>query len=910
MRQWFDLGFLTARLHRILLQKAPLARNFRLAVILIVERDTYLDEIRARISLARAGRGQIVLVSGEAGIGKTSILHALIDTADPKETWAWGGCDPLITPRPLGPLYDMASSLDPKTLELLNALDDRASLYSQIVSVLENKSELTVLVFEDVHWADYATLDLIRFLARRITFMRVAILISFRTDAMDENNYIRQVVGELPAPSTYRVDIGPLSQKAVETLAQKAGVETNGLYQATEGNPFFVTELIAARKTLGNDLPSSIRDAVSAQLARLPEKARDLLELISVFPNAVPISRLETIIDDQALEYIDLALQRGLIEQDKGGAIRFRHSLVRRSTLERLPATRRRDLHRRVFENLISNSNGFSIDQIVHHAAGALDGAAVLKFAPEAARQASRAGAHHEAAAQFAIALRFVDDADPEQAATLYESWAYEASLAARIDDEVLDARRTAITLWKMLERPEKVSENLRGLSRLHWYRGESIEATKFADQAIKVSEGTPPSSEHAMAYSLRSQLLMLNDQMDEAVTFGKQALALEAAFPDPEVRMHALNNVGSALAFRDDPAGVTMLEESLSLAISLNHQEHAARAYNNLAEYAVEFRRFDLAERTLSDGLAYDTERDLDSWTYYLSGRLAQLRLDQGRLRDAETISQGVMNQERLTLLMKLPAALVLSRTRLRLGHDDALTILQNALNDALATDELQHIVPARLSMLEASWLLNKPNLAAEHLQALWNLSEADRHPWNIGALAVWCRRLEQDSKFDTSSSLPEPHRLELDGDFDSAGKAWQALGLPYEAALAFSQEKTPVALAKSLDILQGMEANLAASKIRKLAKKMGFEDALPKTKRGPYKEARDHPLGLTLKEQKVLSLLMKGLTNREMAEAMSRSQRTVEHHVSSILKKLNATSRMAVILRVQNEPWLVEQS
>ncbi len=877
---------------------------------MIVERKNHLEEAQDRISLAKSGRGQIIVISGEAGIGKTSILHALYDSALPDETWAWGGCDPLTTPRPLGPLFDMATALDPLILNLLNTLDERSSLYSQIVAILENKEKLTVLIFEDVHWADHATLDLIRFLSRRITFMRVTMIVSFRSDAVGDDHYIRQVIGELPPANTFRMNIGPLTENAVIALAKDAGVDAKGLYQATDGNPFFVTELIAARKTLGPDLPPSIRDAVSARLARLPAEARELLELISIIPKAVSITQLEALIGEPALAIVDKTLQRGFLTQDSVGAVRFKHELVRRSTLERLSATRRRDLHRRVFENLVADHSETAIDQIVHHAAGALDGVAALKFAPEAARQASKKGAHHEAAAHFATALKFVDDAAPEQAATLYESWAYEASLAARIDDDVLDARRLAITLWKMLERPEKVSENLRGLSRLHWYRGESLEATKFADQAIAISESTPPSAEHAMAYSLRSQLLMLNDQMEEAVEYGRKSLALEASFPDPDVRMHALNNVGSALAFRGDSTGIQMLEESLSLAISRNHQEHAARAYNNLAEYAVEFRKFDLAERTLSEGLAYDTERDLDSWTYYLSGRLALLRLDQGRLLDAETIARGVINQERLTLLMKLPAAIVLSRTRLRLGRDDAIPMMQNALNDALATDELQHIVPARLSMLEAAWLMGQNDLAAEHLQDLNELSETDRHPWNIGELAVWTKRLDQESKFENSSTLPEPYRLELSGDFQGAGDAWLALGLPYAAALSYAQEKSAPAITKALEIFQEMEANLGTSKLRRMAKFHGFEEQLPKGKRGPYKEARDHPMGLTLKEQKVLGLLMTGLTNREIAETMSRSQRTVEHHVSSILKKLNATSRMAVILRVQNEPWLTAQS
>lgn len=874
--------------------------------LLLVEREVLLDELIDIATEAGRGRGKVILLSAEAGGGKTTLLNALRQASNQTHHWVWGGCDALITPRPLGPLHDMAEGLGPAVVAHLRQPSEPSELYKIVLNGLEQMPLPTLLVFEDVHWADHATLDLIKFLGRRIAFMNVVLLASFRDDEVGEDHYLRQVLGELPSGATQRVQLPPLSDSAIAQLAEDADVDPQGIAEVTNGNPFFVTELIAARRTSGAQLPSSIRDAVAARLTHIPAGTRELLELISIVPAAVSASMVEALVGPAGADDIDIGLQRGLLEQDERGVLRFRHELARLATLDTIPAARKRACHLQVLQVLTSRGADTAIDQVVHHAAGALDGPLVLRYAPQAATVAAQSGAHLEAAAHLATALRFVDEAEPELAASLYERWAYEASLAARIDDEVLEARRHAITLWRMLERDEKVGENLRALSRLHWYRGEAAEATRFSDQAIRVLESTPPSAEHAMAYSLRSQLHMLNDQMGDAVQWGRRALDLAEKFSAINVRIHALNNVGTALAFRDNAEGVDMLEESLALALSRNRHEDAARAYNNLAEYAVEFRRFDLAEQALGDGIAFDIEHDLDSWTYYLSGRLAQLRLDQGRLADANKIAQGVMEREPLTLLMKLPAGLVRSRTALRLGDAAAMSQMLDVLKDALATDELQHVVPARLGLIEAAWLFDLNDLAQEHMTALLALSESDRHPWNIGERAVWARRLGLGD-MGVPADLPEPYVLELAGQPQAAFAAWQALGLPYAGAIALTQSPGHSDLVQALQIFEDIGAEAGIAKIRRLSSARGLDAQLPNRRRGPYKGARDHPLGLTTREQEILSLLAKGYTNREISDRLSRSQRTVEHHVSAVLGKLNASSRIAAVLRVQNEPWLI---
>ncbi len=876
---------------------------------MLIERDRELAQLAGLFETVRRGRGHIALVSGEAGIGKTTLIRKLRSSLPPGWRLAAGGCDALFTPRALGPVRDIAAVLGPG-LEAALETGDRAQIHAAMLDALGSRTGggepgPILIIWEDMHWADQATLDLLRFLGRRIAFVPVLLVLSSREDEPGAPLAVRNVLRELPDGAATEIALKPLSPKAVGALARQAGLAADRLYQLTAGNPFLVSEMLAAGEATSG-LPASVREAVAVRQARLDGEARELLELLSAVPAAVPMDLVARLVPDRAEFLAGLLTGQGILQASAAGDLRFRHEIARLATFERLTATTRRAHHARILAALRAMGQGAPPDQMVHHAAGALDGAAVIELAPLAAARAAASGAHREAAAHLATALRFVEEAGAELAAHLHEQWAYESGLAARIDDDVMYARRQAILLWRLLNRPDKVGENLRWLSRLHWYRGEAPEAARLADQAISVLESIPPSAEQAMAYSLRSQLHMLNDQMDDAVLWGNRALALEAQFPNPDLKAHALNNVGTAMVFRGRTEGIALLEESLAISLRHGLHEHAARAYTNLSEYAVEFRHFDLAERILSEGIAFDSQHDLDSWTYYLSGRQALLRLEQGRLKDAETISRGIIARERLTLVMRLPALQVLARAALRTSAPDAGDLMEQAFADALATDELQHIVPARLTLIEQAWLTGNAAAADEHLDALLALSAQDRHPWNIGERAVWARRFGRAVPGIQPNELPEPFRLELTGDLSAAAAAWDALGMPYAAAIVRSRIEDAGALADAVRELQSMGAEAAVSRARRHASELGLTRALPRPRRGAYKAAREHPLGLTRREQDVLKLIIRGYSNREISEELGRSLRTVEHHVSAVISKLGAANRMGVMLRVQNEPWL----
>lgn len=873
---------------------------------MLIERERELEQLDAMIQAAARGQGAVALVSGEAGIGKTSLIHRLFDSLPRGWRAAAGGCDALFTPRPLGPVRDMAHMLGPEVRAQLER-GDRQQLFGAVLDTVSWSNAPMLLVWEDMHWADHATLDLLRYLGRRISFLPLLLVLTYRDDEVGDQHPLMRVLEELPPAVREQVPLRRLSPRAVSALARKASLPGDWLYQKTAGNPFLVTEMLAAGQGASDSLPASIREAVTVRQGRLPGGARELLELISVIPAAVPPELVRELGGEEAALIADDLTGAGILQASTAGDIRFRHEIARVATLERIPSKVRRAHHARILEALKALGENAPLDQMVHHAAGALDGAAVLAIAPEAASRAAASGAHREAAAHLGTALRFVEEADAETAAMLHERWAYESALAARIDDEVLNARRHAITLWQVLGRQDKVGENLRWLSRMHWYRGEAPEAARLADQAIRVLESIPPSAEQAMAFSLRSQLHMLNDQMEEAVYWGQRALALEADFPRPDLRAHALNNIGTALVFRGRSEGVAMLQDSLDISLAHNLHEHAARAYTNLSEYAVEFRQFELAEKVIASGIAYDIDHDLDAWTYYLQGRLALLRMEQGRLKDAVTMARAITEREDLTLVVRLPALLVQARAAMRLATAEASRLMEQAYADAMATDELQHIVPARLTLIEHAWLTGNGAQANEHLDALFALSEGDRHPWNIGERAVWARRLGRVKPGVDMAALPEPFRLELEGQIEPAAQAWRALGMPYAAALVCLQSDNPDLLSQAVHDLQAMGAEAGAAYARRRASELGATRRLPRPRRGNYKAAREHPLGLTRREQDVLRLIVKGCSNREISETLGRSPRTVEHHVSAVLSKLNAQNRMAVMLRVQNDPWLL---
>jgi DNA-binding CsgD family transcriptional regulator/tetratricopeptide (TPR) repeat protein len=873
-------------------------------------RETELRSLSTIGKLSATERGQFVLVAGEAGIGKSALLEAFVRDFRETKKVLWGYCDDLVTPRPFGPIFDLALGLGQKVSALMRDGAPGSDLFPEILSAMSLMPAGSILIIEDLHWGDQATIELLRYLARRLVTLRVMIVLTFRDDEINADEGPGLFLSSLPSNLTSRLDLAPLSAADVAVLATQKGVPADGLFEATGGNPFFLSEVLAQPSPVGSNLPSSVRDAVVRRLGRLELHQRNFLEVLSVVPEPVSLELVRAMFGACMGDVCTQCIEKGQLVVLADKRVRFRHELARLCTLSTLSLEKQRSHHKRYLDHHDLAGGTLSLGLVVHHAHAIGDSGRVLEAVPLAARAAARLGAHHEAAAFLAIARDYLAKASPEQAAQIHEDWAYEAGLVLQMGDDVLAARHQAIKLWRQLKRLDKVGLNLRWLWRLHWYRGEMDQAKIAADQAIATLESIAPSKELGMAYSMRSQVYFLNSVNDQAIYWGEKALEIAELFDDVETRVHAMTNIATTRLLTGDHLARPMMELALAIALANDLHEHAARVYTNYAEYAILVRDWALAERILTEGLAFDAKHNLRSWTYYLVGRQAQMHLDQGRLEEASLIARGALSIDRLTAVMRFPAMIALAVAQSRLGGIEALGLLEQSLTLALELKEPQNIIPARFGLIEHFALTNDIAAAQGQLADLIQETPDCFSPWDRAQVGIWGRRLgvRIPGSFDCVASAAQA--FELSGDWLQSMSSHESVGTPMEpvfVALFVPPERANPAFVRAIAICEQIGSNAGGAAIRNRAEALGIAHVLPRTKRGPYNAVKNHPLGLSAKEVEVLSLMVEGANNPEIAATVNRSRRTIEHHVSAILGKMGVTNRLEAILRTLSEPWII---
>ena len=817
----------------------------------LLEREPFLAALEA------APDGGTVLVAGEAGIGKTALVRAYC--AGQGARVLWGACDALFTPRPLGPFADVAEAAGGELRALIREGARPAELLPALLAEL--RAEPSVLVLEDLHWADEGTLDVLRLLARRLDGLTARVVATFRDDEIGEAHPLRRAIGDLGAR---RLRLEPLSREAVRALADRHEVDGERLHAITGGNPFYVTEVLS---TPGEAIPGTVRDAVLGRIAGLPPDARGLLEQVAIVPGGAEGALLREASDAA----VDACLRAGTL-RPAGDGLSFRHELARLAVEEAITPRRRAALHRTVLAAL--GRAGADPARLAHHAEMAGDAAAVLEHAPVAAERAARAAAHREAAAQYARALRFAGSEPPERRAELLERRAYHCYLTDQIEEAAIKARREALELRRGLGDRLREGDDLRWLSRLHWFLGHNAEAERFGAEAVEILEALgsdPPTRELAMAYSNRAQLAMLSFDLEGARRWGAEAIAVAERIGDDEALAHALNNVGCAEYLRELDGGREKLERSLALALESGHEEHVARAYCNLVGIAVELHRPLQALATAPAALEYCAGRDLDSWGHYVLAWKALAEIEAGCWDEAAASAGEVLAHAATAPVTRIPALVALTRLRARRDDPGAQDTLDEALALASGTGEIQRIAPVASARAELRWLAGDDAGALAATEDAWALVLERGTPWLIGELGVWRRRAGGDAPAELAA---EPYALELAGDLEGAALAWDALGCAYEAALARARAGSA----------QGFAT----------LERLGAVAVLPRLgRRGPRPSTRGNPAGLTRRELEVLALVSEGLHNAEIAGRLVLSVRTVDMHVRNILRKLGVQSR-----------------
>lgn len=844
--------------------------------------------------------GSIAIVAADAGLGKTTLLRKLASDRSTAADFAWGWCEHLFTPRPLGPLVDIAPRLSPEIATLLSDVQaaDRVDvsthkLFTAVLDFLQRDPRPRVLIFEDVHWADRSTLDFIKFLGRRVHALQVLLLLSFREDEVATNHPLQQVLGDLPSDKTTRVALKPLSEHGVAQLAARhelRSIDTRKLHELTRGNPFYVTELLASGDEAA--LPQSVSAAVLTRAAQLDEPSRRAFDIVSVMPGGAEMAMLDALLDPSESEGLARCIDSGMLTLDRG-RVAFRHELARRAAESAIAPSARRKLHTRALAWLRERDRPQAA-RVAYHAAVIGDARLVLETAPAAAREAVNLGAHAEAAAHYAKAIEFMAITTEKLQADLLEKWAYESGISGKIDDEVIAANRKALAIREREGNIEAVGRNLFWMGRMLWYMGKGAEASELAAAAVKTLQTEPNSKAYCLALSMRAQYLMLREHAQEALDVGQEARTLAAALDERETLAHVLNTMGTARLMLGDETGHTLLDESLSISLKGGFHEQAARAYTNGTWSAIETRNYVRAEKLARAGIAYDTEHDLDSWTPYLIGLFAGLRLTQGNIAEAIALAERALAAPRITTVVRIPAMTTLARAYSLAGDERAAALLTEARAIAEPTNEPMRIVrPVLLPLIEHYWLANNLDAARDALAACakWKLESA----WDRGEILTWHRYLNAPIASADGARVAAPFAAELAGRTEEAIAFWRELGSPFDEA--FTRIASPSAseadINRAIEIAEQTGAHAIGRRAREIARELGVRGV----KRGAYAAAKKNVLGLTARELQMLELLVAGQSNKDIAAKLSRSLRTVEHHISALYGKLGAKNRVEAV-------------
>lgn len=850
----------------------------------LLERTPYLTKLHGLLRQAADGQGSLVFLGGEAGVGKTTLVRRVGTELSGNARLLVGACDPLTTPRPLGPLLDIATTVGGALGRLATTSTPRHHLFSAFLVELSRESSTTVAVFEDVHWADEATLDLLRYLGRRIGSTRAVLIATYRDDEVGPRHPLQVVLGDLAtAGDVCQIALSPLSVDGVRALAGRSSLDPVELHRQTGGNPFFVTEVLAAGSP---GIPATVRDAVLARAARLSATAREVLDGAAVIgPPVEPLLLMDVI--DATDAAIEECLALGLLTAS-GATLAFRHELARLAILEAMSLPRRIALHARVLAGLRA-APAPDLARLAHHAEAAADPEAVLAYAPAAAERAAAMRAHREAAAQYARALRFAQGLPPGRRGELLQARSYECYLTDEIS-EAIDACQAALDIWRQLGDTVRIGDTYRRLSRLYWLDGRKEDAERAVRMALVTLEAVPPGPPLAMAYSTLSQLHLLAWEVEEATAWANRAIALAESLGERETLSHALNNAGMGLLGTGDERGEALVKRSLHLALDADLEEHAARAFSNLGvSHAVRY-GFGQADAVLLEGIAYCAERDLEQQRLYMLAWRAISLLHQGRWAEAAATAGEVVRQPHLSPTSRIMALVALGRVRVRRGDVDAAATLEEAFELAERTGELQRIGPVRIARAEAAWLAGDVDQVIAETRGLLERVVRHNHQWLVGELAYWLWRAGECATAPPGTL--EPFALQIAGKWNEASARWRTLGCPYEAAWALADGHESALRDAHAQFLR-LNAIPAAEIVARRLREMGAS-GLP---RGPRPATRANPAQLTARELEILTLLAEGLSNTEIARRLYLSPRTVAHHVSAVLAKLGVHSRAAAV-------------
>jgi DNA-binding CsgD family transcriptional regulator len=850
----------------------------------LLERDAALAELGGLWRRVLRGTGRLVFLRGEAGVGKTSVIARFADELDPGIAVLRGWCDPLGSPRPLGPLIDALTDLGDTAANTLGAAleaGDTAALYRRLLGVLR-EGRRRVWVIEDAHWADGATLDLVRFLARRIKSLPLLLVVTYRDDELSAQHPLAVALGDVAGASGLsRIGLEPLSRQAVAALAAGSGVNADRLYQLTGGNPFFVTEVLAAgADALGRDaLPRSVSEAVLGRLGRLSGPARETAQAVAVCGPRAPAALVAKACPTAAAAGLVECLDAGVLVADEQ-ILGFRHELARRATLNQIPDYQHRLLHKSALAALAEPPvEPNTLAALVFHADQADDSDAVLRYGPVAAERAAALGAHSQAAELYGLTLPHAGAVAPEQKAQLLERYAFESFLFGQAAIAA-SSWREAIEIRHASGDRRAEGEDLRWLSEMLLGLGRTGEASEAAEASVRLLEDLGPCKE--LAWSVQSLAQIAVASADPAAAgYAARAITLGTQVGEPAVvaRARFYAAVDEVLC---SGAGWESLAATWREAMgTAGLAEQAGLMGALICWYAVLSRELDRVEGYLAETAAFCDEHDLSVFRTFTTGAGALCALYGGDWARAPLAAEQVLTIPVLGPVFRIMPLVTLGLFRARRGEQPVWPLLDEALGCVGELDR-RLLWLTQAARAEAAWLDGDDDTARAQARIALDATPANVSPWLVGDLRRWAH-LPGGPPESASGDPLTPFDSEISGDWQAAADAWTRRGCPYDAAIA-QLGGDIVAVQSALDTFRKLGARAAARRAKQQLTAL----------RGPTSRTRrTDPQQLSARELEVLTQLAAGRSNADIAAALHLSAKTVGHHVSSIFTKLGVDNR-----------------
>jgi DNA-binding CsgD family transcriptional regulator len=798
-----------------------------------------------------------------------------------------GWCDPLAAPRPLGPLIDALAGLDRrKAAGVANALDaeDTVAVYRRLLEVLGG-AQRWVWVIEDAHWADGATLDLLRFLARRVNVLPLLLVVTYRDDEVGNQHPLAVALGDLTTcAAVTRIQLNPLSRDAVAVLAIGSRVNATELHRLTGGNPFYVTEILAAghHRLRAGGMPRSVAEAVWGRLARLSAAARDTAFAVAVCgPRAEPALVAKV---GGAVTELTECLDAGVLVSE-GGVVAFRHELARRAALDRMPDHQRRALHRRALTALAERaSEPDKLAALAFHADQAGDDDPAVRYGVAGAQRASALGANREAAELYALVLRHARTAPAENKVVWLEGHAFarylcgEASVAAACWREAIQIRRS---LGDRLEE----GEDLRLLSHMLWgglgHTREAIDAARSSVQLLEDLGAT-----RQLAWSLANMVLMSLVSYDPACAgYAARAIALGTQIGEPGVVMRARCFAAIASIMRDG-TGWDECETAWRAAIAAPEMaEHVGLVGSAIGWTTALHYDLDRLQSYMDELAAACDDDDLGAYQPMAVGARALAAMHRGEWEQAIASAEDVLTRPGGGLVNAMLPLITVALVRARCGEKPTGPPFDAPADDA-GPSEFFYFAAAWAARAEIAWLAGDDETAAAEAGRALAAACPGADPWLTGRLQRWLY-VAGAASGNVSNAAATPYQLEISGDWKAAAAEWTRRGCPYEAAVA-QLDGDIAAVQSALACFRRLGAGPAARRARQRLVALGG----PKS-RGTGSHSKTDPSGLTRRQREVLELLATGHSDAAIAAALHLSPKTVHHHVESILTKLGVENR-----------------